>query len=357
MQYSPFKSVLPLPLIAGLVMSGCAFIGDRADEYKAAKEGSELVVPPPLVADRLKERFYIPDLDSQSIPDGEFVLPSPPDATASLSDDPYTIVTVDGDSWLEVAMPPSKAWPLVDNFWIDSGLIARSKQVEEGYFATEELDERVSHQSLIAALEETSHNPVVIEGVSFQARLRQGVRRNTSELQVRAFLPDVDNLAKLAWHPKPATPRLERAMLELIGDTITSEGAAGRYSLNAVNIGDESRVRMLEDEAGYPYLQIRLSYKRSWREVQDALRESPAIVAGAEREEGAIYVSYLDEDDIDNWYTLDSRLEVLKKQRNLELKFYAEEPTLIIIRARTLTEEVEPESARQLIELIFEYIS
>ena len=357
MQHLSFRFLTFFSLVATLAASGCAFIGDRADEYKTAQEGGELEVPSPLVSDRLRERFYIPNLDSQSVPEGEFILPSPPDATASLTDDPYTVVSVDGDSWLEVAMPPSKAWPLVDNFWLDNGLIASSKEVDNGYFATEELDERVSHQALIDALEETSHEPVVIEGVSFQARLTQGVRRNTSEIQVRAFLPNIDNSAKAAWHPKPATPKLERAMLELIGETITSEGADARYSLNAVNIGDESRVRMLEDEAGYPYLQIRLSYKRSWREVQDALRESPAFVAGSEREEGTIFVSYLDEEDIDNWYTLDSQLEELKKQRNLELKFYAEEPTLIIIRARTLTEEVEPESARQLIELIFEYIS
>lgn len=349
-------SALAVTLCA-TILSSCSLIGDRSNEYKRADEGRPLILPASLAETKLRERYPIPEVDSTNVPEGKFELPLPPDATLSLSEDPYEVKVFDGDSWLELAMPPSKAWPLIDSFWLDYGLVTHTERVSDGYFGTEVLDESVAHDRFISDLESTSHTPIVIEGVSFQAKLTQGIRRNTSELQVRAFMPDVAREQQREWSKEAVTPRIERALLELIGEVVTGESSGSRYSLNAVNIGDQSRVRLLEDEAGYPYLEIQLSYKRAWSEVQDALEASPAVVSARDEKGGVAYVSYLDEEEIDSWYTLESSLEEQKAERNIELRFYPQGPDVIHVRAKMLSEELEPESARTLIELVFEYIS
>lgn len=337
--------------------SSCAWLGDRTNEYKKAEEGRPLVIPSELNGDKPRERYPIPQISASKVPDGEFELPLPPDATSSLTDEPYTVKTFDGDSWLELVMPPSKAWPLVDTFWLEYGLQTHTERVADGYFGTEELVEGVSHEQFIKDLESTSHAPVVIDGMSFQARLSQGIRRNTSEIQVRAFMPKTPIENRMDWQVKSVTPKLERALLELIGESITGEGSGSRYSLNAVNIGDQSRIRIIEDEAGIAVLEINLGFKRAWTEVVEALEASPIIVSGKEQQAGIIYVSYLDEEDIDSWYTTESSLQEQKAERNIEIRFYPEGPDVIRVRAKLLNDALEPESERALIELLYEYIS
>lgn len=350
------RSALAVALCS-TVLTSCSLIGDRSNEYKQAEEGRSLELPESLAGTKLRERYPIPEVDSSSVPEGKFELPLPPDATSSLSEDPYQVKTFDGDAWLELSMPPSKAWPLIDSFWLEYGLVTHTERVSDGYFGTEELEENVSHEQFINDLESTSHGPIVIEGVSFQAKLTQGIRRNTSELQVRAFMPNVPFEERKVWSKTAVTPKIERALLELVGETVTGEGSGSRYSLNAVTIGDQSRVRLLEDEAGYPYLEIQLSYKRAWSEVQDALEASPVVVSARDEKGGVAYISYLDEEEINSWYTLESSLDEQKAERNIELRFYPEGPGVIHVRAKMLSEELEPESARTLIEIVFEYIS
>ena len=338
-------------------LASCALLGDRTNEYKKAEEGRSLVVPSELNGEKPRERYPIPEIRASSVPDGKFELPLPPDATSSLTEDPYTVKTFDGDSWLELAMPPSKAWPLIDTFWLEYGLATHTERVADGYFGTEELEEGISHDRFIQDLEATSHSPLVIEGISFQARLSQGIRRNTSELQVRAFMPKTPLDERLEWRKKAVTPKIERALLELIGEAITGEGSGSRYSLNAVNIGDKSRIRIVEDEAGIAFLEINLGFKRAWSEVLEALEASPIIVSGQEQKAGVVYVSYLDEEEIDSWYTTESALQEQKSERNIEIRFYPEGPDVIHVRAKLLNDVLEPESERALIELLYEYIS
>ncbi|KZZ58770.1 hypothetical protein A3762_07215 [Oleiphilus sp. HI0125] len=348
----------PFGALIFCALTSCAFIGDRSSEYKDAEDGKALVVPESLSDDLLQERYRIPQAHSELVVPGKYVLPLPPDATASLSDDPYTIVAHDNDVWLELPMSPSKAWTLIDAFWQTNGFDAHEESVAAGYFSSEELNEQGSHQNFMEALEATSHGPIVIEGTAFQTRLRQGIRRNTSEVQVRALFPDASDTMRRVWQSQPHAPRVERGLLEFMAESITSRDQADlRYSLNAVEIGDESLVRILEDEAGYPYLELRINFTRSWVEVIDALNASSALISYRDKDEGVVTISYLSQEDIESWYTFESTIEELKSERNIELKFYAEEQDVIHVRAKLLNDRLEPESVRELIELVFEHIS
>jgi outer membrane protein assembly factor BamC len=345
------------PACCALIVSGCAFISDRSSEYKGAKDIEPLQIPETLTDKRIQERYAVPEIDGLSVAPGDFTLPPPPDATAGLSEAPFELKRVANDVWLEVAIPPSRAWPLIERFWTSYDVEIVHEVVEKGHFATGMLDGRPTHQDFIETLESSKHGPVLIDGMSFQTRLVQGVRRNTSELEVRAFLPKTAPQNFHEWSSARGLPSIERALLEEIGRAITNEDDNSRYSLSAVNIGDKSLVSLLEDEAGYGYLELNLSFKRAWTEISEALASSGVIVSGQNREQAVFFISYLDQEDIDSWYTTESGLNELKSERNAELRFYPQGPNLIHVRAKLLSEELEPEDLRTLMELVFSHIS
>lgn len=340
-----------------LSLSACSIIADRSNEYKEAEDIAPLQVPASLSAGKIKERYAVPDIEGLSVAPGDYTLPSPPDATAGLSEAPYELKQVGNDTWLEIALPPSRVWPLLEQFWEDYQIEVLNKSVERGHFGTTKLTESEANQRFISLLESTAHEPTLIDGMSFQARLVQGVRRNTSELEVRAFFPHNAPQNFHEWSSALSLPRVERALLVSIGEEITDDSDNSRYSLKAVNIGDKSLVSLLEDEAGYGYLELKLSFKRAWTEVSEAIESAGVLVAAKDRDQGVFYISYLDQEDIDSWYTTESSLNESKAERNAELRFYPQGPNLIHVRAKLLSEELEPEDLRTLIELVFSHIS
>jgi uncharacterized lipoprotein len=339
------------------LIQGCSFIRDRSNEYKDAADSQAYKVPSELSSSKVRDKYPIADINNPKSISGDYVLPQPPDATAALSDAPYEIKSIEGNTWLELSMAPSKVWPLLDLFWQEYGLPTVHEKVDLGYFATDKLTDVADHQDFITDLESTEFEPIVIEGIGFQTRLTQGVRRNSSELEVRALWPNHDQSKLHVWNTEPVNARLEKALLSLVGDYVTSEAAASRYSLNAVNIGDSSRVRLLQDEANLSYLALDLSFRRAWNEVRDALKSAGVVISDFDRTEGVYFIAYIDEEEINSWYTTESSLSELRKQQNIELRFFPDAEGVINVRAKMLTEVLEPESLRALIELVFEHIS
>jgi outer membrane protein assembly factor BamC len=357
MQPFAFNAQLLLLLCVVSITPACSFIGDRSNEYKEAPNNQPYKIPSELSSNKVRDKYPVAEISNPKSISGDYVLPQPPDATAALTDAPFEIKTVEGNTWLELSMAPSKVWPLLDLFWQEYGLPTVHEEVDAGYFATSRLNDTSGHQDLTRELEATEFEPIVIGGMAFQSKLTQGVRRNSSELEVRALWPDHEQSSIHIWTTKSVNGRLERALLMLVGEYITSEAAASRYSLNAVNIGDSSRVKLLQDEANISYLAIELSFRRAWNEVGDALKNAGVVVSDVDRTEGVYFISYLDEEEINSWYTTESSLNELRKQQNIELRFYPDSEGVINVRAKMLTDVLEPEALRALIELVFENIS
>jgi uncharacterized lipoprotein len=338
-------------------LAACGVFADRSVDYLDAEHHGLITIPDGLTQQKINARYRIPEIENEKVLTTSYSLPQPPDATAALREEPYFLQTMDDTIWLEIAMAPSKAWPLLDLFWTNYSLDLVAEDVESGYFASKKIETIDRHKQLSNDLEMTDFQPIVIDGMSFQARLSQGVRRKSAELRVRALTPDFSVSSSEVWQDDSVYPRLEKAMLELMGDFITSEATSSRYSLNAINLGDDSLVKQLEDEAGYVYLQLELPFDRAWNEVGDALKSSGVVIADRNRSEGVYYVSYLNKDDIESWYSFESSVEEKRQEQNVELRFFKDDERFIRVRAKILNPDVEPEVQDQLIETVFEHIS
>ncbi len=356
-------STLSVMRMAGLVVAmtllqSCGLIQDRSNEYLRAKQGKEIKVPQWYKQEEVRPRYPVPDIEANTALPSNFELPEPPDATAVLSSDPYLIETVEGQTWLHLYTSPGRVWPLLDYFWSEYELGIAAEDITKGYVVTEALDSREAHQSLIKELEASEENPLVVEGIAFQAKLGQGVRRNTAELQVRALRPDqVGEPGAKTWKATSQNPKLEKALLDQIGRFVTSDALDNRYSLLANDIGGESRVRLLKDPLGIPFLELELSFQRAWSEVEQALSSSGVIVSDRDRSERVFYISYLNEEEIDSWFSLSSSREAKRLEQNIALRFDSDDQGRILVRVERLNDEVDEQTLRELINLVFEHIA
>ncbi|MFT5718006.1 MAG: outer membrane protein assembly factor BamC [Oleiphilaceae bacterium] len=336
-----------------LSVASCGFIQDRSTEYAQAEKGQALVVPEGYSAIKLKPRYPIPEIENErSIPE-TYELPEPPNATAAINNDPFTIETVNKQTWLRLYTAPGKVWPLLDYFWAKHGIKVAYEEISKGFLVTEPFISSAS-SSLKSELTMSIQPVELTEDVIFQAKLKQGIRRNTAELQIRALKADA-SLNK--WQKISVNAQLEQAMLSLIGEYIVSDSLDNRHSLLANDIGGESRVRLLKDDSGEGYLELLLSFDRAWSEINKALSSAEVLVSDFDRSIGKYFISYIQEEDMTAWYDISGSEVEKRAEKNISLQLEETEEGKTIVRVKILNPQFEVEKEEELINLIFEHIS
>lgn len=343
----------------------CGIIKDRSNEYSEAETGKTLIVPEGLSDQKIRARYPVPVIENLRVLPKDFELPEPPNATAAYQNDPFLIETVKGQTWLRLYTAPGKIWPLLDFFWSEYGIEVAFEEISKGHLVTKPYKQLDVSPSLTNDLNKLSEKLFSLDGLVFQAKLNQGVRRNTSELQLRAFMPsselNADPEKKTShlefWVSQSTNPELENAMLSLIGGFVTSDTLENRYSLLANDIGGESLVRLLQDDESENYLELLLTFDRAWNEVGKALNSAGVVVSDFDRSERVYYVSYLQEDDLHGWFELESTANERRKERNFSLELEVVNEGKTIVRVKLLNPGVDPEKQYELLNVVFEHIS
>jgi uncharacterized lipoprotein len=356
-----------------IFLTACGAIQDRSSEYAEAVAGQSLVIPEKYSDFKINSRYPIPQVTNKRLLSDSFELPKPPNATAALNVEPFLIESVEGQTWLRLYTSPGKVWPFLDFFWSEYGVQVKNENISQGFVVTNtmtgslsatEKDASDQPTSLATALSNSSGQVFDINGMAFQAKLSQGLRRNTAELQIRV-LQGLDERSN-EWTRDISHPELAEAMLKLIGEFITSDELENRYSLLANEIGGEPKVHILKDKDSSRYLKLNLSFQRAWNELGKALESAGVIVSDLDVSAQQYYISYLSEDELDSWYrTAESKSE-MREERNfvltLEAKTDSIEPSAssssyIEVRIEALHESLDAETANELLDLLYEHIS
>jgi len=147
--HRPLRAALPALLVPSLLLSGCTTVRDALDadnvEYREARSGPALDVPPDLVAPKADSRYTLPARDdSQSLSDfnrqrdqaqgdergasGAGVLPQSQHAR----------IHREGTTrWVSVQASPEEIWPLLLDFWAVQGFNLETAQPKLGLMETE----------------------------------------------------------------------------------------------------------------------------------------------------------------------------------------------------------------------------
>jgi len=349
---STIRCILALSFLS---VASCGIIADRSTEYADADKGRELVVPAAYSKQKLHPRYPIPEIENaRSIPE-KFELPEPPNATAALDNEPFIIETVNDQTWLRLYTAPGKVWPLLDFFLAEYGIKVAYEEIAKGFLVTEPFVSSQGDSSLKSDLEASNNVVSLVEGTVFQANLKQGIRRNTAELQLRAL--GANAVQANEWQAASGNAQLEQTMLTLMGEYFTSDTLDNRHSLLANDIGGESRVRLLQDDTGEGYLELLLSFDRAWSEIKKALSSAEVLVSDFDRSVGTYFVSYLEEDDMSAWYDISTSEVETRKEKNISVHIEETEEGKTIVRVKILNPQFEVEKQEELVNLIFEHIS
>jgi len=308
-----------LALAAALLLAagGCSMF--RSADYKTtqAKAAQPLEVPPELTSPTMDDRYSIPDPRSQTTysaysqkPAAGTPAATPAAATVLPRFDSVRLDRFQDQRWLVVKGDPEKIWPVVREFWIDSGYKLMRESPEIGLMETDWYEDRSKIPQDI--VRRTVGR--LIDGMysyprrdKFRTRLEKGTEPGTTEIFVsnrnveEVFTTAAADSTK--WMSHPADRELEAEMLSRImlklggGDTKVTTASAplpGRRGTSPPPPAtSESRNAVLENSGAGP-LVVNDSFDRAWRRVGLALDRVGFTVEDRDRSKGLFYVRYID---------------------------------------------------------------
>ena len=322
-----------LALAAALVLAaGCSGWGTKTNEYKGAqaRASQPLEVPPELTAPTMDDRYSIPDPRTQTTYSAYSQKTAP--AASGAPTMPSVLPKFEGvrlerfndQRWLVVKGDPEKVWPVVREFWIDSGYRLLRETPELGLMETDWYEDRSKiPQDLVRRTIGR-----VVEGLysaprrdKFRTRLEKGVEPGTTEIFVSnrnvEEVYTTNNQDATKWQFQPADRDMEAEMLSRImaklggGETKVTTASAplpGRRGATPLPSANEPRNAVLQNAGAGP-LVVNDSFDRAWRRVGLALDRVGFTVEDRDRSKGLFFVRYIDPEadlrDTDNRSFLD----------------------------------------------------
>ena len=305
---------------AVLMLAGCAGFGSKTEEYKGAQARASrpLEIPPELTSPSMDDRYSVPDPKavtsystySQRAPGA--AEPTPVAGAQVLPRFDNVSMQRAGDQrWLVVKGDPEKVWPVVREFWIDSGYDLLKEEPQLGLMETDWKEDRAKipqdfiRRTIGRVLDGLYSYP---RRDKFRTRLERGAEPGTTEVYVsNRNLEEVYSSStqdRTYWQSRPADESLEGEMLSRLmvklggGDTkVTTASAPLPGRRGAVpTAAPAGPVNATLQGGGAGPLLVNDSFDRAWRRVGLALDRVGFTVEDRDRSKGLFYVRYVDPD-------------------------------------------------------------
>jgi outer membrane protein assembly factor BamC len=326
-----FLLAIPAALLA---LAGCAGFGNKTTEYKGAqaRAAQPLEVPPELTAPTMDDRYSIPDPRAQTTYSAYSQKPA---ATAGGPAAPTVLPKFEsvklerfGDQrWLVVKGDPEKVWPVVREFWIDTGFKLLREEPQLGLIETDWHEDRtkvpqdIVRRTLGRFLEGVYSYP---RRDKFRTRLEKGTEPGTTEVFVsNRNVEEVYSSStqdRTMWQSQPADREMEAEMLSRLlvkiggGDTTVTTASAplpGRRGVTPPAPSSNDPKNAVLQNAGAGPLVVNDSFDRAWRRVGLALDRVGFTVEDRDRSKGLFFVRYIDP-EVDLKDTKEGFMEKLK---------------------------------------------
>ena len=308
---------LAVAAAACLALAGCSLWGGgKSNEYKGAQARSAqpLEVPPELTAPTVDDRYAIPDPRSQttySAYSQKAATPQVPGVTANtvLPAIQGARIERSGDQrWLVVKGEPERVWPVIRDFWTESGYTLAREEPNTGIMETEWFDDRskipqdLVRRTLGQLVPNIWSTP---RRDKFRIRFEKGAEPGTTEIFVSnrnvEEIFTTNNQDRTVWQSRPADHGLEAEMLSRmmvhLGVAQARADAAPAQASAAAPAGaaaPDARSNAVLQNAGAGPLVINDSFDRAWRRVGLALDRVGFTVEDRDRSNGLFFVRYID---------------------------------------------------------------
>jgi len=299
-----------------LFVAGCSGWGSKSEEYKgaAARAAQPLEVPPELTAPTMDDRYSIPDPRAQTTYSAYSQKPAAAGApslpTVLPKFEGVKLERVNDQRWLVVKGDPEKVWPVVREFWIDTGYKLLREEPQLGLIETD------WHEDRSKVPQDIVRRTVgrFIEGLysyprrdKFRTRLEKGTEPGTTEIFVsNRNVEEVYSSStqdRTMWQAQPADREMEAEMLARLmvkiggGDTKVTTASAplpGRRGVTPPAPASNEPKNAVIQNAGAGPLVVNDSFDRAWRRVGLALDRVGFTVEDRDRSKGLFFVRYID---------------------------------------------------------------
>lgn len=294
--------------IAGL--AGCSSIGsvlqpDRV-EYKSAGKAPSLEVPPDLTQLQRENRYTIPDANrgtatASTYNQQQTARPTSPTAAVAVkAASDMRIERAGNQRWLVVNQSPEALWPLVKDFWQESGFLISYEVPQAGVMETDWAENRAKiPQDFIRNTIGKALDSLYSTGErdKFRTRLERTADGATEIYVSHRGVQEVlvgQQKDSTMWTPRQSDPELEAEFLTRL---MTRLGADATQAKTIVaNVGlQPSRAKLVKGTSG-GYVEVDEGFDRAWRRVGLALDRVGFTVEDRDRAQGIYFVRYVDPD-------------------------------------------------------------
>jgi outer membrane protein assembly factor BamC len=275
-------------------------------DYKSASKAPTLEVPPDLTAPTGDNRYAIPDTQGSGTATlstySQERQASPAASTTLLpAQDKARIERAGTQRWLVVQATPQEVWPVIKDFWQETGFIVNLESPETGVIETDWAENRanipqdVIRRTLGKVLDGMYSTA---ERDKFRTRIEQGSGGTEIYISHRGMMEvfATEGKDKTVWQPRPADPELEAEMLRRLMLRFGVEDSRAQTLLAQQQTPEQARIVR---DAGAPVLEMDENFDRAWRRVGLALDRVGFAVEDRDRSKGVYFVRYIDP-EIDN---------------------------------------------------------
>ncbi|AZT84144.1 outer membrane protein assembly factor BamC [Marinobacter sp. NP-4(2019)] len=339
-----------------LAASGCSLLEDRSERYVNAQEGDELRLPE--TADESRFGQAMPIRDVITADSGRMYrssIPEPPDMTSEILDENYVVEELDGQMWLLVNDVPGRVWPSVSSYMNERGLGVAHDSPQLGLLQSELVNFSKRARTLLDLESEpgSAEDMLVV-----QARVAPGVRRKTTEVQLRVHEVDGNPDELLAWQtgaePTEEGLATSKRLLSDMGQFLRGREESKSYSRAALGMTAEPLVRLISENETPVAVEMDLDYGRAWSEVSRALDDAGVPVLDLNRSEGWFNVDFRSESERESgwfdWFGDDE-----KPKHTFDVRLQEQGDVLVVTASRASGYDGDDRSSELLSEL-FEYL-
>ena len=297
-------------IAVGAMLAACSSldfdIPTKKVDYKSAGKLPSLEVPPDLTHPTADDRYAVPNAGKGTATYSTYALDRElrPQSTAGAAG----VLPEQGDArveragtqrWLVVKGDPANVWPVVKDFWQETGFVVNIETPEAGVMETDWNENRAKLsdgliRNALGKLLDSVYSTA--ERDKFRTRLERGAQVGTTEIYIsHRGMEEVyisEGKDQTRWQPRKPDPDLEAEMLRRLMLRFGIQEARAKQQIAAAS--QAPRATLASQSGGI--LTVNEQFDRAWRRVGLALDRVGFTVEDRDRSKGIYFVRYIDPD-------------------------------------------------------------
>ncbi|MDP2240720.1 MAG: outer membrane protein assembly factor BamC [Burkholderiales bacterium] len=277
-------------------------------DYKSTSQLPQLEIPPDLTRPSTDDRFVVPDIN----PKGSATFSAyssdrsgqkqAVNSTVLPQQDNVRIERAGTQRWLVVRGEPDRIWPIVKDFWLETGFVVNVEIPEAGVMETDwaenraKIDEGFGIRGLLGKALDSLYS--TSERDKFRTRLERSPEHGLTEIYIshrgmeEVYTSASTDSRDTRWQPRPPNPDLEAEMLRRL--MVRFGVQEDRAQAQLVAAQTPSRAKLSTSKNGAGMLALDEQFDRAWRRVGLALDRVGFTVEDRDRSKGLYFVRYID---------------------------------------------------------------